>query len=593
MQKKNVSIDELYNKPFPSTRVGALFNAFSYPTKISPESEALYIACHTNVGDTVLDPFGGSGTTGIATLLCDKPTANMVKLAEQYKLKPQWGPRTAYVYEISTSGYLLGSTLCHTNHKVFQKEAKMLLDNCKAEANRIYSIKDDEGKLGLIRHIIWSDVLRCPHCGREFKYAEVAINDNPLKFVNEGVCPECKEIVNVSELEKVTETIQDRILGKTITVKKRIPYKIYGITQKRKWSRLATKEDYNDYLKLIETLDYSYIPLYKISWGELFRQGYHYGITHIHHFYTNRNAMMFSYLWSKISSCNKEVQDALKIFLLSYNSSHSTLMTRVVAKSNSKDFVLTGAQPGVLYISSLPVEKNIHIGLERKLKTFTEALSLLDQSKSKAFFFNSSSTIMKEVDNHFIDYIFTDPPFGDFIPYSEINQINESWLGNITNTQDEVIINNSQGKNLEYYEKLMEAVFKRMSEILKDEGFCTLVFHSAKAEIWRAIIKAYKNSGFTVCKASILDKVQKTFKQTNSNVIVKGDPILLLEKNSNKIVKNTLYKNDKEIAQELLSKYKINLIDKEISTKLFSNYITTCIENGLEITLDAKYFFKK
>ena len=33
-----------------------------------------------------------------------KPTANMVKLAEQYKLKPQWGPRTAYVYEISTSG---------------------------------------------------------------------------------------------------------------------------------------------------------------------------------------------------------------------------------------------------------------------------------------------------------------------------------------------------------------------------------------------------------------------------------------------------------------------------------------------------------
>ncbi len=93
MQKKNVSIDELYNKPFPSTRVGALFNAFSYPTKISPESEALYIACHTNVGDTVLDPFGGSGTTGIATLLCDKPTANMVKLAEQYKLKPQWGAK--------------------------------------------------------------------------------------------------------------------------------------------------------------------------------------------------------------------------------------------------------------------------------------------------------------------------------------------------------------------------------------------------------------------------------------------------------------------------------------------------------------------
>ena len=75
------NIKALYSKPFPSTRTGALFNAFSYPTKISPESEALFIACHTNIGDTILDPFGGSGTTGVATLLCDRPTDNMKNMA--------------------------------------------------------------------------------------------------------------------------------------------------------------------------------------------------------------------------------------------------------------------------------------------------------------------------------------------------------------------------------------------------------------------------------------------------------------------------------------------------------------------------------
>ena len=111
----------LYGEPFPSTRTGALFNAFSYPTKISPESEALFIACHTNIGDSVLDPFGGSGTTAIATMLCDSPTDNMLKLAEEYGLNPQWGPRKAYVYEISTIGCLLGNTLCHTNHATFEK----------------------------------------------------------------------------------------------------------------------------------------------------------------------------------------------------------------------------------------------------------------------------------------------------------------------------------------------------------------------------------------------------------------------------------------------------------------------------------------
>lgn len=37
------SIDILYSSPFPSTRTGALFNAFSYPTKISPEAEAFLL----------------------------------------------------------------------------------------------------------------------------------------------------------------------------------------------------------------------------------------------------------------------------------------------------------------------------------------------------------------------------------------------------------------------------------------------------------------------------------------------------------------------------------------------------------------------
>ena len=49
------SIDILYSSPFPSTRTGALFNAFSYPTKISPEAEAIFIACHSNIGDTIFD----------------------------------------------------------------------------------------------------------------------------------------------------------------------------------------------------------------------------------------------------------------------------------------------------------------------------------------------------------------------------------------------------------------------------------------------------------------------------------------------------------------------------------------------------------
>lgn len=132
------------------------------------------------------------------------------------------------------------------------------------------------------------------------------------------------------------------------------------------------------------------------------------------------------------------IQQALKVFLLSYNQSHSTLMTRVVAKKNNKDFVLTGAQPGVLYISSLPVEKNILDGLRRKIKTFSEGIKILESSTSEVCFVSGSS-VSTSIASNSIDYVFTDPPFGGYIPYSEINQINELWYGVKTDVPDEVI----------------------------------------------------------------------------------------------------------------------------------------------------------
>ena len=97
-------IKKLFERPLPSARSGAFFNTFSYPTKISPESIAVYIASMTKPGDTVLDTFGGSGSTGIAALLCEHPTERMKELADELGVKPVWGSRNAVEYEIGTYG---------------------------------------------------------------------------------------------------------------------------------------------------------------------------------------------------------------------------------------------------------------------------------------------------------------------------------------------------------------------------------------------------------------------------------------------------------------------------------------------------------
>lgn len=59
-----------------------------------------------------------------------------------------------------------------------------------------------------------------------------------------------------------------------------------------------------------------------------------------------------------------------------------------------------------------------------------------------------------------IDYVFTDPPFGGNLNYSELNFIWESWLRVRTNNTSEAIINDTQKKGLNEYQALMEQSFK-------------------------------------------------------------------------------------------------------------------------------------
>ena len=61
---------------------------------------------------------------------------------------------------------------------------------------------------------------------------------------------------------------------------------------------------------------------------------------------------------------------------------------------------------------------------------------------------NKSSEELDERDNT-IDFVFTDPPFGDFIPYAEVNQINELWLDKRTERKKEIIISASQNKGID------------------------------------------------------------------------------------------------------------------------------------------------
>ena len=214
------NFQNIYSKPIKSTRSGSLFMAFSYPTKISPETIAVYILAHTKPGDTILDVFGGSGTTGLATLLCDKPNERLKELVSGANLKVQYGPRTAYISEISGIGSFVSEVMTSkTNSKEFKNEATDLLNRVKKRVEDLYETEDENGNKGTIRHIIHTEFLICMNCSHETSFSDACVEESPINILPSWTCSSCNSVNFNNDSKRVLEKIYDPILKKKREVK--------------------------------------------------------------------------------------------------------------------------------------------------------------------------------------------------------------------------------------------------------------------------------------------------------------------------------------------------------------------------------------
>lgn len=579
-------LGSLYLSPVPARRTGPLYNAFSYPTKIDPEAIAIFIAAHTAPGDTVLDVFAGSGTTGIAARLCERPTADMLRRASELNLPVEWGPRHAVLYELSVIGSLLARTMCAPpDPAAFEVAAGRVVNAVRAELGWLYESESPDSGSGTLRHAIWSEVVICPHCDAQMPYWDLAVVREPLSLRKSAPCCQCGSIIGTSEALRATETARDPLIADDVVQRRRELAHVYGRTGRTTWHRPPVPSDAALIARVLETPIPAGVPTGQIRWGDLYRSGYHQGIDRVHHFYTRRNLIALGALWAAIDAEPDELHDALRLLVLSYNAAHSTLMTRVVVKSGLSDFVLTGAQSGVLYVSSLPVEKNVFDGVQRKIRTFKSAFQATHGCSGSVRVVNSSSTHL-ELPAASVDYVFTDPPFGGFIPYAEINQLNEAWLGAPTDTTEEAIVSTAQGKGVAEYGALMKQVFAEVSRVMKPDAAATVVFHSSKPDVWAAVGGAFSAAGLGVERTSVLDKTQVSFKQVVSEGSARGDAIFLLSHGA------AVSQADAVLAlQDQIIDLRAEHGEDQSPQHLYTRYVARCVELGRPVEFAAADFY--
>jgi len=180
---------------------------------------------------------------------------------------------------------------------------------------------------------------------------------------------------------------------------------------------------------------------------------------------------------------------------------------------------------GVYYIASQHAECSPWYILEGKVKRLTKAFSRYwDNDTSSVITTQSTFEIPARANS--LDYIFTDPPFGENIFYADMNILVESFHGVLTNSGQEAIIDKHKGKQLGEYRELMLACFKEYYRVLKPGRWITVEFSNSQAAVWNAIQSTLERSGFIVANVAALDKKQGSFRSVTTTTAVKQDLVI-------------------------------------------------------------------
>ena len=139
---------------------------------------------------------------------------------------------------------------------------------------------------------------------------------------------------------------------------------------------------------------------------------------------------------------------------------------------------------------------------------------------------STSSASATGIKDNSIDYIFTDPPFGSNLMYSELNNLNEAWLNVLTNAKQEAIENKRLNKTLLDYQQIMTDCFIEYFRVLKKGKWMTVEFSNTSAAVWNGIQTSLQRAGFVIANVAALDKQQGSFKAVTTATAVKQDLVI-------------------------------------------------------------------
>lgn len=401
---------------------------------------AAYIRRYSKPGDVVLDPFCGSGVTAIEALRLGRKA-----IAVDLNPAATWVTRfTGQPAEIDS--YI--DSFRQIEHSIKARILNLYMTRCKRCHSKV-----------TFHAAIWRKEESSP---RELRY----------------FCPVCKR-----RMRKVPDQSDLRLT--------------------RRIERATIRNWYPD-----TPLRYN---------GAEFKEGTHDpNIERVDQLFTKRNLLALAALYQRINDIEDESNRGLMLFTFTSMVHLASIMTPVRPTRPFSSFwavhrywvpptfmeqnvwnLFDGAVTGKRGVVEGKTESNTEIGpyfIETGRSPSLKKKARIKIATSDAF------RLSEIVPKNFVDYIFTDPPYGGSVQYFELSTLWLSWLKVEPDFKGEVTINEQQGKDFDYYHRMLTAAFRQCHTVLKPGRYLTVTFHNTSIQVWNSIIRAVVLAGFDLEK---------------------------------------------------------------------------------------------
>ncbi len=462
-------------------RSDPVYMAHAYLTKVPVAAIEPFIAAFTQPGDIVLDPFAGSGMTGVAAALLG---------------------RRARLFDISVLGRHIGRNYLNlVESDMLRKHAQAVLRGAAQRLGDIYGVVCDACRQpARLVKAVWSVQVACASCGRPASfYAALEAADWHKTRMS---CPDCDTAI----------TSRDDRVGE-IPVLHSIKCRC-STTQREQPPGPALTEPSFDRLWWPDLKIEPTRQMYQAS-----ALGRH-GLTSTARFFSARNLAALAALSAGIDRIDDaSVQDKLRF-----------CFTAILARASkryqwSRQRPLNAANANY-YVAPVFYEWNVFDLFERKVEAVIRSDewirdrlgtgTLLSANDPDVTYDLASAERLPLPDNS-VDYVFTDPPFGSNIFYADMNLFHEAWLGQTTDHEQEAVVDRTSGpttRTAARYEALLANALRECHRVLKPGGRISLVFGNSAGTMWALVQRAIEAAGLQIDPDAItlLDKGQRSVK---------------------------------------------------------------------------------